>query len=310
MNLRWLNLSKRIKKIVAEWKARKLIRDYCMGESGKKPGPKYLNYLLAFLVFGVFAFWMASGYGEMFRNLLLVTAALFVTAYIFNKKEYTRVVEECRNKLAEREFNKRLDKTTGEDVLRILRDKITDAYPAVRDLELKEDMLTGLYENEALAVIYRYVDDEETVGTRDVLYLLHECRRQGIKEVRIFTNGEFGKKAGLLGERYNINLRLYNGFTLKRFIKGSDIYPSNSEIETLLKRESEKRERKIALIKKEILQRNKFKNYLIYSIVLFMLARFGIGNFYWNVSFGLLLLIMGVSSLLLYREKKEEEIVF
>ena len=63
-------------------------------------------------------------------------------------------------------------------------------------------------------------------------------------------------------------------------------------------------------MKKELLQKNKFKNYLVYGLILFILSWYGIGVVYWNVFFGVLLLIMAVSSLLARREQKEEEKVF
>ena len=281
-----------------------------MHENGRQRGPKYLNFILALLFLSLFVFWRASGYGEAIRSLLLAWAALCLAFILINRRDDILGVKECKNRLACKEYRRRLDKAAGDEVLRVLQDSITTGYPAVEGLALKGDMLTGSYEKRRLGVVYRYVDEEDTVETRDLLYLLHDCREQGIKEARVFTNGEFSRKAVQLGERYGINLKLYNGSAMKHFLKGTSLYPTESEIDAALKRESEKRQRRIDVLKKELLQKNKFKNYLIYGLVLLLMSRLGIGIYYWNVLFAALLLIMAVSSLVVRREQKEEENVF
>ena len=233
-------LLKRIRKILNERRTAKQIRDYCVSESGRQRGHKYLNFMVLLLVFSFLALWSASGYREVISNLLAAGVALILTFFLLGRREYKRLIAECRNKLGEREYHRRLDKAADDDVLRVLKDKITAAYPAVEDLAQHEDMLAGRYRGDKLAVIYRYVGEDDLVGTRDLLHILHNCRERGIKEVRIFTNGEFGKKSVQLGERYDINLKLYNGSALKAFVKGSSLYPAESEIESLLRRKAKK----------------------------------------------------------------------
>lgn len=299
----------RIKAMYAKWKKNRQIKDFCLSQSGVALGSKKFNRFFFFFLLILLAFWQAHTYQEMLANLFVAMLGGSALLYFFNKREYERLLRDCRNKLANIELNRRIERMPQQEMLSILKEKIA-ALSKVQSLWIDGEMLVGTYEGEKLAVFYRCLGSEEALSGREIMHILHDCRARRIKRVRIFTNGEYSGKVSQLGERYDLELKIYDGPSLLRFLKGSSVYPSEDELAILLRRESEKRQRSIQAFKKEVLERGKFRRYVSYGLVLIAMARFGLGFFYLNIIFAVLLLSLAVFSLVLSRQKAEEDTVF
>jgi hypothetical protein len=299
----------RWKKWYAGWKERRLLRDFCLSQERRPRGAGIFNHLLIFTATGFFVFHNTDTYRQAVCSMTLVFFILVVGICFLNKIKIRRLIAKYRQKLAEGEYNRRIDKADHHEVMEALKEEIGRMY-SVNSMELQGDVLTGLYENEKTGVFFRYLVDGGLVETRDVMQILHYCRQHEIKKARIFTNGEFSHKASLLGERYGVDLKLYNGSKLKGLLRRSRFYPSEQEIDAILKRESANRQRKIAVIKKEMLDSNKYGQYLAYSAVLLVMDRFGLGISCLNLFFAVLLAILAVLSLINKQPRDEEKLVF
>jgi hypothetical protein len=271
-------------------------------------GARSVNIFLLFLLSCIAAFWLGGDLGQGLRNMLTVMVLWVPAAYFWRKKEDREMLKSCRTQIAAGEYAKRIDAAEPEDVLAALEKRICAAF-SVRFFEKKEDLLLGVYQEEKLALVYRRRLNDDLVETRDMMQVLYAARAQGVTRVRIFTNSEFAKKTESLGERFGLEVKLYNGTKLQKFLKESPFYPSAAEVDTVLKRESEKRQRRLSIIKKEALKKNKTRNYILYGLVLLFMGKYGLGNLYLNSSFALVMLLLAVLSFL-NKEGSSEEVVF
>ncbi|PKM87112.1 MAG: hypothetical protein CVU87_10305 [Firmicutes bacterium HGW-Firmicutes-12] len=304
-----MNITKNIRNRYANWKLKRLIWSYCLSQTERAQGAKAFNSVVIFVLMSLVALWQAGSFWQVGRNMLLVLVLWSVGLYLFNKKEYQDIVKACKKKLATIEFAKRIDAAEQEEVLKALEKHICSLFQ-IRFFEKQDDILLGVYGQDKLALVYRYEINDELVETRDIMQILHDCRQKEAKRVRIFTNSEFSNKAGLLGERFGLEVKLFNGTQLKRFLQDSSFYPSESELDTIIKRESEKRQKKISIIKTELLKKNKTRNYALYSLVLFFMAKYDLGNYYLNMFFAVLMLILAALTLIMHKEAKREEVIF
>lgn len=215
----------------------------------------------------------------------------------------------CQGRIAEAKFRKNLERTPPLEVLQQLGELVAQSY-GVTDLQLNGNYLQGTYQGEKLALLFSHYEQDEVMTTQEMIAFLRECKQQGITQARVFVNTDFSPKAKGLGERFELELRTYNGRQLLRFLQESSLYPSKYEIETLIKEESAKRMRRLAILRREAVRGNKFFTYLVYSGVLLSMAWFRIGYLYLNLSFGLILLVLAFLSLLRSWPKKEEDTSF
>lgn len=304
-----MNIMKRIKNRYLKWKEARLIWVYCLSQSENTRGAKVVNSLLVLLVLSVIGFWHAPSFAQAGINLILILILWSFALYLINKKERRDIVINCRKKLATAEFTKRIDEASAENVLNALEKGIGSKF-SVRFFEFQQDSLLGVYGSDKIALIYRYNFKDDLLETKDVMQILHDCRLKEVKKVRIFTNTDFSSKVTTLGQRFGIDLLLYNGTGLEKFLEGSVFYPTESELDNLIKRESIKMQNKITLIKKELLKKNKIRNYIIYSLVLAVLAKYEMGNVYLNMSFAIIMMGLAVLSLVINRKTNKEDIIF
>lgn len=304
-----MNLSKKISGFYQKWKAARSLRLYCLDLCGKQSGSKLFNYFIILLLLVVLSFWFAPTPGRVLVNLSLLMLFWAVGIYYFEKHERRGIIEACRGKITELEINKRINQLEHQQMLGIINEIIQTRYQ-VQQLREHDGVLFGHYGRDKLAVVYRHLENDEVLSTREMMQIMHQCRQAGLKQVRVFTNGEFSSKAKLPGEHYDLEVKLYNGARLKRFLKGSSLYPTVAELDQIIKRESEKRQRKITILKKELLRKTKYRNYLKYGLILLLMARFELGSFYLNIVFAFLLLSLGVLSIFMSKEAQEEEIIF
>lgn len=304
-----MNLSKKISGFYQKWKAARSIRSYCLELCGKQNGSKLFNYFILLLLLVLLSFWFAPTAAQVLVNLCLALLLGAVGIYFYEKHERRRIMEACRGKIAEQEINKRINQLEHQEMMGIIKEIIQTRYQ-VQQLYEHDGLLLGHYGRDKLAVVYRHLENDEVLSTREMMQIMHQCRQAGIKQVRVFTNGEFSSKAKLPGEHYDLEVKFYDGAKLKRFLKGSAFYPTPAELDQVIKRESEKRQRKITILKKELLRKTKYRNYLKYGLILLLMARFEFGSFYLNIVFAFLLLSLAVLSILMSKEAQEEEIIF
>lgn len=299
---------KKIKSRWAKWRSERLIRSYCLSMSAGSRGARSFNLFLLFLLSVLAAFWLAADLWQAGTNVLLVIMLWIPAAYLLRRRDDRELLKSCRAKIAADEYARRIDAAEPEDVLAALEKRICAAFP-VRFFERKDYLLLGVYKEEKLAVIYRRRLNNDLVETRDMMQALYDARAQGAVKVRVFTNTEFALKAENLGERFGLEVKLYNGERMQKMLRESPYYPTEAELDTALKRESEKRLRRMTIFKKEALKKNKTRNYILYGLVLLVMGRFGLGNLYLNSSFALIMLVLAVLSFL-NKENGSEEVVF
>lgn len=304
-----MNVMKKIKKTCQQWKLKRLIWSYCLSQSERNRGAKAFNSFLLLILMSLVAIWRSADFWYVGRNIIIVLFLWSIGRYIYNKREYQDTIKACKKKLAESEFIKRIEAAEHEDVLQALEKRICSLFN-IRFFEKQEGSLLGVYGEEKLALIYRYQINDEFVETRDIMGILHDCRQQGAKRVRIFTNSEFSNKAGMLGERFGLEVKLYNGEQLRKFLEGSKFYPTESELDNIIKRESEKRQKRISIIKKELLKKHKTRNYALYGLVLLFMAKYELGNIYLDVIFALMMIGLALLSFIMNKGTRKEEVIF
>lgn len=304
-----MNISKKARAKYSKWRETRLIRAYCQSQSDRPRGAKAINSLLILVFLSALGFWRAADLSKAGIDLIIIFIVWMFGIHMFSRKESLAVLYNCREKLAGKEFAKRIDEAKAEDVLDALGKSISSQFP-VRFFEYNEDALAGVYGNDKIMLIYRGQFNEDYVETKEIMQILHNCRTIEAKKVRIFTNTDFSDKAESLGRRYGMDVLFYNGEGLKKFLRQSPFYPTEAELDNLIKKESIKRQRKIAVIKKELLKKNKTCRYVFYSLFLLALTKYEMGNIYLNLSFALIMIILAVLSLFMNKEAKKEEIIF
>lgn len=304
-----MNIAKKARAKYNKWRETRLIRTYCQSQSDRPRGAKAMNSLLILVFLSAVGLWQAADFAEAGINFILIFIVWTFGIYMFGRKENLTILQNCREKLAGDEFAKRIDEAKAEDVLGALEKSISSQFP-VRFFESNEDALVGVYGNDKIVLVYRGQLRDDYMETKDIMHILHNCRIIDAKKVRIFTNTDFSDKADLLGQRYGMDVLFYNGAALKKFLELSPFYPTEAELNTLIKKESIKMQRKIAVIKKELLKKNKTRRYILYSLLLIILSKYDMGNIYLNLFFALVMIILAALSLIMNQEAKREEIIF
>lgn len=295
--------------MLAKWRRNRQLRDYYMGYKQKPLGELLILNILIFSAACLFIFMRSEDFRQVIYWLMAVVITLIIGNVFFKKYEYKALEKKCREKIAENEFWRRLEQKNTADVIQLLGSTIKEKY-SVKILKEERDTLQCKYNDALLAVIYRFIPYDEVMETKDVMYILRDCRQEGIMQVRLFTNGDFSEKTKTLGERYGMDVRLYNGLQMKGFLQDTNLIPTNEEVDYFIKRDMEKKQRKLSIIKNEVIRKKKTSIYLTYGLLLLFMAGLDIGIVYWNMLFGLILLSMALLSFLIRRRRTEEEISF
>lgn len=302
-----MNFFTKIKKYGLRWKKQRHLKEYYLSHSLIPRGENIFLFVILFSVISFIILWNAPDYQTALLYFVFSLLTLSFGWYSLNKRRYKLLVKEVHQKLIDQELEKRLGKASTEEVLEELKKSLSENF-SVTDLERKENVLTGTYQGEKIQVYYYFLPEDEVMETKEILYVLRECRQKGVTQVRLFTNGNFSDKASFFGERYDLNLRLYNGKMLGYFFKNSTLYPSTTEIEDIIKKETGKRQRKIAVLRKQLLTKNKFNYYLVYGLTLMLTAWFKIGIVSLNWIFGSILLTLALFTLI--AKQSDHKIIF
>lgn len=233
--------------------------------------------ILAFLIF-----WQAPTFRLAMWGVLVLTVVMLLWRYFWQKRKKQQLKKAYFQKMVLQEYQKRLERSSHEIILRILQKEIKEKF-TINNLQIKHDILEGTWNGQKLAVVYLEANKDEVISERDLLAVLRRCYQEGMSLVRILTNGEFTVDSNNLARRFNCNLRLYNGEKLMYLLKNTLLFPSLTEIKTIIKRGKEQRERRSSLIKKEFLKKNRCLGYLVYSLLLLFMAWNRIGFVYLNL---------------------------
>lgn len=300
---------KRLKRIWQEYKKRRVLKAFYAMERKSPKSEKIFRYFLIFFSSLYFVFRKAATFNSVLTILAIIILALISAFIITERMEKKNLEQKCRKNLASSEFRKRLDKAGWEDILKAISEKVSEKYQ-VQDLKIEENRLQGFYKGQAIALYYCAMEEDERVETREIISIIKKCRRDGINDIRVFTNNEFSNKAQKLGERFDLNLVLYDGKSLKELLRETGYIPSEAEIDSLIIHESEKRIKRIALIKEQALKGEKYVTYFIYGTLLMVMAWLEIGIMYLNLIFGSILYGLFVYTLYKKISEKEEKLLF
>lgn len=290
-----------------EWKNKRRLRDYYQSQNLVEPRfPRFLRDVFAFLVLFLLFFWYAPTLNIAFWGFIVTLAVIVFWRLSRQQRKYLQLKKSCFQKVAVREYQKRLEKTSHEVLLEILREEIKKKF-AVSSLEISNGFLEGRLLGEKLVIAYLDVDREDTASTREVLAVVRKCFQRGISQVRIFTNGDFAPASFNPGQCYQISLRLYNGDDLQYLLKNTLLFPSVSEIKEIINYEKLKRQKKMSSLKKEILKKQKVTGYLLYSLLLFLMAWFRLGIVYLNIVAGIVMLGFALLTLIKNSQVREKE---
>jgi hypothetical protein len=187
-------------------------------------------------------------------GIVILLGLMIFRRYSKQKEKYLQIKKVCFQKAAVREYKKRLEKISPDILLGILNEEISKKF-RISPLQLNNGMLEGRLLGEKIVVAYLDVHGEDIVSKREVLSIIRESMRRGISQIRIFTNGDYNADVTDLGKRYELNLRLYNGDKLQYFLKNTYLFPSVSQIKEIINFEMFKRQKKLAILKKEIIKK-------------------------------------------------------
>jgi hypothetical protein len=289
------SIKQKIKRRWQKAQNNRLLRDYYRRQNLVEARvPRFLRDLFVFFAILLLLFWFAPTVKIVLGGMIVVFAVIVLWRFSKQQREDLRLKKACFRKIARREFQKRLEKTSPEVLLKILQEEIFKKFK-IDNLEINNGILEGRLWGEKLAVVYLDVNGEEFVTTREVLSVGRKCFQQGFSQVRIFTNGEFDL-ALREGENFvsllpsEVNLKLYNGEKLQCLLKKTLLFPSVSEIKEVIDCEKLERQKKVLAIKKEVLKKKRITGYLLYSCLLFFMAWLRLGAVYLNMIAGLILL--------------------
>lgn len=295
----------------AKWLNVRLLREYCRAQLEETELPKH-NHLVKDLLFvlacGIGLFWFIPSLMLTLGGMAILTVVVFYQRYLRCRKEDLRLKKACFAKISFREYENRLEKASLETILQILRAEIDKQFRLGR-LVIKQGILEGEWQKKNLAIVYLEASNGLVAG-RDVLGVIRRCYHEGMTIVRIFSNGEYEEGVSHWNQLFNVDLRLYNGKMLAYFFKNTLLFPSVSEVTGIIEREKSCRQRKLGLIKKELLQKTRFSGYLLYSLFLLMLAWYNIGIVSLNVLAGLILLgfaLFVIIKNIFFQGKKDEQ---
>lgn len=233
------------------------------------------------MIFTFLIFWQTPTFRLAMWGVLVLTIVMLLWRYFWQKRKKQQLKKAYFQKMVLQEYQKRLERSSHEIILRILQKEIEKKF--MINLQIKHDILEGAWNGQKLAVVYLEANKDEVISERDLLAVLRRCYQEGMSLVRILTNGEFTVDSNNLARRFNCNLRLYNGEKLMYLLKNTLLFPSLTEIKTIIKRGKEQRERRSSLIKKEFLKKNRCLGYLVYSLLLLFMAWNRIGFVYLNL---------------------------
>jgi hypothetical protein len=273
------------------WQNERLRRDYYRAQSGESSMPRgryFLKDMLVVFVASLFIFWFFSSLILAAGSLVMLTAGRFYWRYYQQKKEDRRLKKACFAKVTFREYEKRLAKTSPETILQVLQQEIGRQFP-VEKLRVKQGILEGEWKRKKLAIVYLEAHGGLVAG-REVLQAVRKCYQAENTIVRIFSNGDFEEGANRWSQLFNIDLRLYNKNRLSYFLRDTLLFPSVTEVKEIIEHEKNRRQRKLSLVKKELLRQNRFSGYLLYGVFLLFLAWNKIGIVALNLFAGLVLL--------------------
>lgn len=299
---------KRLLRLWQDFKKKRMLKAFYARERTKPQGEKFFRYFLILL--GAF-YLVLQNASSLINAYFMATSVVFIltAAYILTERlELKHLREKCRKNMAREEFRKRLEQAEREEIMQTLAERLIVKYN-VKDLSLADDRLLGSYRGKPLAVYYFGTEGEDAVETKELIAVIRKCRREGIDQVRAFTNNQFSFKAASLRERFELDLKLYEGSKLFELLKDTAFSPSAEDVDNLILKESENRKRKMAIIKDQALQGEKSGNYLLYGSLLFALAWFEIGSYYLNLVFGGIMYTLFFSTLLKRFSKKKEDLI-
>lgn len=288
---------------------RRVLKAYYATERKGPKSEKILRYLLVLVGFIYLVFRRSSTFNSAVAILGIIVLVLFAAYFLTERAEKKMLEQKCRKKLASTEFRKRIERAAWEDVIEAIKERVSEKFK-VQDLIIEGNRLQGLYKDRTIAIYYCAVEEDESVKTQDIISIIKKCRRDGITDIKIFTNNEFASKAHELGERFDLKLMFFEGEKLQELLRETGYTPTNTEIDSLITRESEKRRKRIALIKEEALRGEKYITYLIYGSLLLGMAWQEIGIFYLNLAFGGILYFLFIYTLYKKISHKEEELLF
>lgn len=304
-------IGKSLKAKWQKWQNERLRRDYYRvqsGETGLPPGRYFVKDMLVVFVASLFIFWFFSSLFLAAGSLVMLTAGRFYWRYIQQKKEDRRLKKACFEKITLREYEKRLAKTSPETILQILQQEIGRQFP-VEKLSIKQGILEGEWKKKKLAIVYLEAHDGLVAG-RDVLQAVRKCYQAENTIVRIFSNGDFEDGVNHWSQLFNVDLRLYNKNRLAYFLRNTLLFPSVTEVKEIIEHEKSCRQRKLSLVKKELLRQNRFSGYLLYGLFLLFLAWNKIGIVVLNLFAGLVLLgiaLFVVMKNIFYQGREDEQ---
>lgn len=273
----------------------------------KQNSPRFLRD--AFIIFMLFfiLLWLLPSPSLAILVFAISFALLIFRRYIKRKREYTRLKKACFQRVAVREYQKRLEKLAPDVLLSLLQDELSRKFE-INDLKVNNGLLEGRFLGEKIAVAYLHAHGEEIVTKREVLAVLRKCLQHGFTQVRIFSNGDFVNNLWDLTHYHELNLRLYNGDKLQYLLKNTFLFPSVSQIREIISLEMSKRRQKLSLIKMEITKKKKYTGYLFYSVLLFLMAWLNLGVVYLNLIAGLILLGLALTNFLQSLRVRETEL--
>lgn len=271
------------------FKDKRILKDYYRSQNLIEPlVPRFIVDTVVFLILLLLFLWYIPSFDIAIWGIVILFGLMIFRRYSKHKKKYLQIKKACFQKIALREYKKRLEKTTPDIVLNILKGEISKKFQ-VSHLKTNNGMLEGRLLGEKIMIAYLDVHGEDIVTKREVLSVIRESMRRGISQIRIITNGDFNADVTDLGKRYELNLRLYNGDKLQYLLKNTYLFPSVSQIKEIIHSEMFKRQKKLAILKKEIMKKRKYTDYLFYGLLLLLLAKLGLGAVYLNLIAALIL---------------------
>jgi len=302
-----------VKKIKTSWGKRqeqKLLKEYYRRQSTCVSSASCLfQNTVLFTFLSLVIVWKSSTMRVALWGVLIIAIVIIIFRYFEQKKENKQLKKNCYKKIAEKEFWKRVEKVQDDKILMLLGKEIEKKKLATH-IKTNEGMLEGILNYKKLAVIYLEVTGEDMVATKDLMSVIRRCIQEGIQQVRVFTNGEFGDNAMNLKQRYDIDLRLYNSDKLIYLLKNTFLFPSLSEVEDIINHKKAKRQKRLNLIKREILERKHFGSYIMYSVILLLMSWYRIGVVYLNILAGISLLSLAFALIIKELKIQESETYF
>ncbi|MFA6662561.1 MAG: hypothetical protein WCS56_05965 [Bacilli bacterium] len=279
-------------------KDKRVLKEYYRSLNLVEPlAPHFILDTFIFLFLLLLLLWFIPSLRIAVWGIIILLGLMVFLRYSKQKKRYIQIKKACFQKIADREYNKRVEKTSPDTLLGILNEEISKKF-RISHLQLNNGMLEGRLLGEKIVVAYLDVHGEDIVTRREVLSVIRESIRRGILQIRIFTNGDFNADVSNLEKRYELNLRLYNGDMLQYLLKNTYLFPSVSQIKEIINTEMYKRQRKVAILKNEIMKKKKYSGYLFYSLLLLLMAKLGRGAEYLNIIAGLILLFFAITNIL------------